>query len=94
MNYKKCTKCGVVYPATSEFFYKDKRGRFGFYGRCKKCFNEITSKNKKSVTYKLWAKNYNKKYYTKNAERLRAYGRKKYWANREARIKIKMPMVA
>lgn len=34
---KKCTKCGNEYPATTEFFTKDKRGKYGLNYYCKSC---------------------------------------------------------
>ena len=34
---KECCKCGTVYPATSWYFGKDKRGKLGLLGRCKNC---------------------------------------------------------
>ena len=35
---KTCTKCGVSYPATLEYFHKD--GRSGLRSRCKRCVRE------------------------------------------------------
>jgi len=37
---KSCTKCGLIKPATLEFFYSNKRGKFGLTPRCKPCVNE------------------------------------------------------
>ena len=34
---KICTKCGKGKPATTEFFYKSKNGKYGFESRCKDC---------------------------------------------------------
>jgi hypothetical protein len=44
---KQCNICGLVFPCTSEFFYKQQRGLFGFQSRCKKCHNKQTSVNSK-----------------------------------------------
>lgn len=35
---KVCTKCGEELPATTEFFYKKDRGRYGLHSWCKLCF--------------------------------------------------------
>ena len=40
MNYKVCTKCGKEFPATEEFFYKQKTGKFGLHATCKTCRNK------------------------------------------------------
>ena len=34
---KRCSKCSKVYPATLEYFNKDKKGRNGLRSRCKIC---------------------------------------------------------
>lgn len=34
---KACSKCGVVYPRTLEFFYKEKTHRDGMHNQCKTC---------------------------------------------------------
>lgn len=34
---KTCSKCGVAHPATTEFFRKQARGKFGVTSWCKKC---------------------------------------------------------
>lgn len=47
---KKCRKCGNVFPATLEFFYKNSGGKFGLTPRCKTCVNEDnTESHKKRV---------------------------------------------
>ncbi|MBW8002582.1 MAG: hypothetical protein FVQ80_11255 [Planctomycetes bacterium] len=42
---KKCDKCNVVYPATLEYFYKDKGG---LRGKCKVCVREEAKVRAKS----------------------------------------------
>lgn len=34
---KTCTKCGQTFPATSEFFYKAKHGKYGYQSWCQNC---------------------------------------------------------
>ena len=37
---KTCTKCGEIFPATLEFFFKNSGGKYGLTPRCKKCVGE------------------------------------------------------
>jgi hypothetical protein len=37
---KTCRKCGGSFPANTEFFYRNPRGKFGVTPRCKPCVNE------------------------------------------------------
>lgn len=37
MKYKTCTKCGVDYPATAEYFNRHKRTKDGLHPWCKRC---------------------------------------------------------
>ena len=34
---KRCTACGDVFPATTEFFHRAKHGKYGLQPKCKKC---------------------------------------------------------
>lgn len=36
-NLKRCTKCGIEYPATAEYFHRTKRIASGLQARCKQC---------------------------------------------------------
>jgi len=40
MEMKTCTRCGVAFPATEEYFNKHKAGKHGLESRCKKCRRE------------------------------------------------------
>jgi hypothetical protein len=74
MNTKTCTKCGETKPATPEFFYKQRAGKFGLQGSCKACRNvqvrEWTRRNpeKRRQFERRWAE--------KNTEKVRAKKRR------------------
>ena len=35
--FKTCTKCGKTFPATTEYFYKRKKGKYGLHAPCREC---------------------------------------------------------
>lgn len=35
--FRTCTKCGVLYPATLQFFSKNDRGKYGLQAACREC---------------------------------------------------------
>ena len=61
MEIRACSSCGVLFPRTSEFFYKRPTGADGLYGQCKTC------RNNPAVTAR-WRKN--------NPEKVKAYSKK------------------
>jgi len=73
-NVKTCRKCGVSFPASAKFFYRNPGGRFGLTPRCKSCVDED---NKASLAKRLAA--------SPDAVRARANERAKrhYWKNIE-----------
>jgi hypothetical protein len=40
IKYKKCTCCGMEFPATTEYWYKYKPGKYGLMAICKQCHKE------------------------------------------------------
>jgi len=74
-NFIICSDCNIKFLAISEHFYKNKKGKFGFQQRCKKCAavhsKEWRSKNKNKM------KIYGKKWRNKNKEK--EVKRKKVW---------------
>jgi len=44
MNTKVCTGCGETKPATTEFWHKQKRGKYGVMSLCKECRNKSRRK--------------------------------------------------
>ena len=82
MKTKVCTKCNKELPATKEFFYSDKKGKYGLHSRCKECMKEYRVKNrdKKAKRDKeYYAKNkdkrneYNKEWRTKNKDKIKEW---------------------
>jgi hypothetical protein len=43
--HRQCTKCGKVLPVTSEYFYRHKRGLYGFFSYCKLCAERAKGRN-------------------------------------------------
>ena len=69
---KSCTKCGVVYPATSEFFATNKNHKDYLQSYCRKCGSKANvvhrqTHPKSSETHRKGSK----KYYQKNKEKCR-----------------------
>lgn len=84
MNTKQCRKCGNVFPATLEYFYKSKSGRYGLDGRCKSCICQ---------QQREWVKNnperkkqQDKDYAAKNPERVAETKRR--WARNNPEKKL------
>lgn len=46
MLHKACTKCKRELPATTDYFYKSKKGKFGLRSICKECLGSKFGKNK------------------------------------------------
>ena len=57
--FKKCTKCGEWLVANNINFYKQKKGKYGFSSKCKKC--ESKTKKDKRNNNEEYRKNQNKK---------------------------------
>jgi len=63
---KICNKCKEEYPATLEYFYKQRNCQDGLYSWCKICDNLRTKKYQKENKSEI--KNYNKKWYQENKD--------------------------
>lgn len=92
MEYKTCTKCEDVLPATNGFFYRNKHGKFGLRGMCKKCYKIYSDKyytsNKKKILkynkqYRLNNFGYMKQWHLCNVEAVREYSRQYNEDNRD-----------
>ncbi|MEE9574313.1 MAG: hypothetical protein V3W20_14755, partial [Candidatus Neomarinimicrobiota bacterium] len=75
MEIKTCTgKCGRELPATLEFFYEQKGGKFGLRGKCKECYNKCQ---------KEYQKEYRK---TEKYRKLKREAQKKYAHSKKGKI--------
>ena len=90
MNYKFCTKCGKKLEATTEFFYKAARGKFGVRTECIKCANKIGRKyHNNNPDY---AKTRAKKWRANNVEHVKEYNKihgKDYYKNNKEKCNEK-----
>jgi 5-methylcytosine-specific restriction endonuclease McrA len=74
MYSKVCTKCGIEYPATPEFFSKSQRGKYGLRGNCKQCESAYNKEHHARIADKL--RKYNQQWEQSHAEYRREYRRK------------------
>lgn len=99
---KICTICDVEYQATTEYFFKERRGKYGLRSKCKKCFciesrlseNKPKNKERARVTSKAhYAKNKKhhaekcQEYYKANSDHLKAKARE-YAKNNRDKLRI------
>ena len=83
--FKKCTKCGEIKLATTEYFSEKKRYRFGLFSQCKVCEQKYGKQyrqdNKEHI--QEYQKEYNKQYYQDNKEHCLEYGKQYHQDNKE-----------
>ena len=75
MHFKTCTKCGETLPATTEYFYKQKNGKYGLLSICKKCIAERGKQYREDNKDKIAERN--KQYYKNNKDNIAEY--QKQW---------------
>ena len=80
---KTCTICSEEYPATEEYFFKERRGKYGLRSKCKSCFTAESKRLKQTPKYILAAKEYRKKHYENNKEKYAERWQKYYKKNAE-----------
>lgn len=73
-NLKKCTKCGVEKPATTEYFRAGKRAKSGLNARCRVC--EAAQSRRYYQANRDKARESQRKYYHANVGRLREANRR------------------
>ena len=96
---KKCSKCGIEKPETSEYFPKHPRGKNGLNACCKVCRAEYTklyresNKETHAARCKIWHKNnvdrekiYRKAYMEAHKEESKRNHRLYYEANKESEM--------
>ena len=79
--FKRCTQCKEIKLATTEYFSKAKRGKFGLNSQCKVCVQENSKQwrqdNKEHI------QEYNKQYYQDNKEHYQECSKQYYQDNKE-----------
>lgn len=96
---KICSKCNRSFPATDEYFHRQKLGKYGFTSRCKTCKREINRQwaednadHVKEVTHQYYIEHriqraeYAKRWHESNRERIRERQRRYRIENYEARL--------
>jgi hypothetical protein len=96
---KKCSKCGIKFPATFEFFTRDKHKRDGLTTSCKACRKEASRKYREENPDKIresfhkyyaenaeWMRERILIYRTENPEKVRESSRRYYEENRESEL--------
>jgi len=78
---KTCTRCGKVYPATPEFFHRNKNRIDGLVPACKVC--ELTRHTKYREEHREKRNAQRRKHYAENADEIRAHKRQYYAENAE-----------
>jgi hypothetical protein len=85
MTTKTCSKCGVAKPIAE--FYKDAKNRDGLQSRCKECVDTRIERWRKANLARVAANR--RQYYANNPEQyekhkahMRAYMRRRYYANK------------
>ena len=83
MTTKTCTVCHKELPATLEYFFKERHGKYGLRSKCKVCFVAAAKILKAKPAYEKKAIEYNRKYYQKNKDQFSKRCRKYYEENAE-----------
>lgn len=83
METRTCTKCGKIFPATTEFFHRDKKNKDGICTMCKAC-RCANSKEWRDANREHLAE-YDRRWRAENPELARAANRRWRAANRERR---------
>jgi hypothetical protein len=82
---KTCTKCGQTFPATAEYFYKARSGKYGVASCCKTCWAEdrrlYREKNRERIAESK------RQYQQTNQEKIAEYQRQWRENNRDKEIK-------
>lgn len=100
--FKVCVKCGIMLPATTEFWHAQKAGKYGFRSKCKKCSciemknyrKSPEHKEKHRIKMNEWRKNNPEKALEVSRKNYKIHGKKynekrkqKYWTDEEYRLK-------
>lgn len=84
---KVCTKCGIEYPATNEYFFPHKKCKGGLGTWCKSCHRERnrlnSAKLRENPEYREKGRRQAREWYRKNIEHAQEYNKRYYAENQE-----------
>lgn len=83
MVHKTCNVCKEEFPATTDYFYESKNGKFGLYARCKECVLKAQKKYVRNNPEKR--KETTKKYNEANKEKVKKI-HNDYWSLNKERF--------
>jgi hypothetical protein len=88
MHYTKvCKVCQETFPATTEYFYQKRTGKYGVVAKCKKCMSDYNIAGYKKYRQKrIKAK---RKYRQKNYNKVLESSKKSYQKHRDKRLEEK-----
>lgn len=78
---KQCTQCKKTYPATTDNFYRQKKGKFGLNAQCKKCRSAFHKEYMSTEEGKNKNKNIQSKWRELNPCKAKEYGKQNYLKN-------------
>jgi len=70
--FKQCTACAKEFPATTEFFTRNKKGKDGLFTQCKTCKNKKQKERWNQLETRQIMRNQRKEYYQKNRDQVLA----------------------
>lgn len=83
--FKRCTKCGETFPATPEYFFRNKEGKYGLAAQCKPCRAEYSHQHNLANQERILERK--RIYRERNREQTREYALNYYYSHREERLK-------
>lgn len=88
---KVCTKCGEEFPATIEFFYKEKFGKFGLRSNCIKCHSLYNKKYSQTEKGREVYRRSNRKYSkTEKGKKVHKKAHEKYCKSNKGKVARKI----
>ena len=81
---KICSKCGEILVANNMNYGKEKTGKYGLKGKCKKCVNQYSKEYRQNNAEQI--KEYKKEYCKNNTEQIKEYN-KEYYKNNTDKIR-------
>lgn len=83
MKTKICTRCKRELPATKDYFYAKKMGKYDLDSRCKQCVYKYAQENKERESERK------RKWYEKNKELCKERAKNHYYSNHQQQLDLR-----